>query len=399
MRRPSVLEKRALKRACLLLWMLPPAWFLARWPDGSVSPAAAVAPQTGVMGAAGISRSPAWHEMKADDAWLARLRGSIHDGALNDEVVVGLMRADMPRGVRIRTLMETFPDSSPAVRAQILDLLATLQPIEATPWLIGLLREARDPTQAAKLLETLRAATLATASGIRPCCDSAESQRAFESIQKVFRDVLKHPDADGLRFRAAVAAVSDVFPRSEAMRIFEDIEHRLKRNPGDIPLSSAELEGAWLESMAGSVDGRDFNGVMAFVRSHPQALSSEQVKARLCGLLSITPVRADEAAAVAPLIESLEPGDAPDDSYVRWLELKSRLTGTVEPIVPASALSPVRKAALIHFGGLDAGMLDRETSGRLRRELIEAAALLPHSEERDFLETAAEKTRPPATGE
>jgi hypothetical protein len=108
--------------------------------------------------------------------------------------------------------------------------------------------------------------------------------------------------------------------------------------------------------------------------------------------LRITPIRADEADAVAPLIERLEPAEAPDDSFVRWLETKALLTGSGE-IDHAGLLhsaSPMRKAALIHFGDLDLQQgLTRKTGETLKRELTAAAGNSAGPEEKDFLESAA----------
>lgn len=322
------------------------------------------------------SRAP---DARTDD-WAARLRSP----ADRDPAIRGFLASDLPRGDKIRTLVALLAELAGGERLLMLDVLASLQPIEAAGELCGMLENTRDPELAARLISTLRAATRITSSENRVDWDDERLSRAFERVQAALRAELGVAAREPERFRAALAAVSDVFPADEANAIFAELAA-----DDAAPLEKSELFGLWLELLVGAVDGRDFQRISEFVRDHPQALADERVKARVLQQLAVTPVRADELDALAPLLDQLAPAPAPDDSFVRWLAVKAQLTG-VPPDAAAllRSASPLHKAALVHFGGL-AEPLDAGSARELRRELTEAAAVLPESETRDFLEEAA----------
>lgn len=305
----------------------------------------------------------------------------------DDGAILSFLKSDLKRGEKITTLLTRIRNLPPEQQAPMLDTLASLRPIEAAPELAAMLKQTRDPALAVTLLRTLRAATLATSSENRIDLSDARLAASFELIQSVFRDEFARVENDPVRLRTAVAAINDVFPAEEAKEIFSSLS---KRNP--LPLRESELFGDWLEFSVGAVDGRDFQQISAFIREHPQSVADERVKARVLEQLTVTPIRPDESAHLAPLIDQLAPAEAPDDSFVRWLDVKSRLTGTVADI-PAllKSGSPMQKAALIHFGDLDLRtLLDTTTGGVLKNELSTAAAALPESETRDFLQDAAD---------
>jgi len=322
--------------------------------------------------------APSSHETTATPDWLARLKENASDATLAE-----FLRSDLERSRKIETLVALIRESTPDRQPALLDVLASLQPIEATRDLAAMLKAARDPKLAVVILRTLRAATLATSSEIRTGLTDKELATAFELIQAVFRDEFTRPPGDPARFRTAVAAIADVFPAEEATAIFKSLA---EKKP--LPLGEAELFGYWLGFSVGAVDGRDFQQITEFVRQHPQSVSDERVKARILDQLAITPIRPDESTQLAPLIDLLAPAEAPDDSFVRWLDVKSRLTGAAADI-PAllRSASPMQKAALIHFG--NPGTLDPAGGNALKAELTTAAAALPDSEARDFLEQAA----------
>lgn len=301
-----------------------------------------------------------------------------------DEAVLSLLESDQKRGEKITTLLNRIRNLPPEQQAPMLDTLASLRPIEAAPELAAMLRQTRDPALAATLLRTLRAATLATSSENRIDLSDATLAAAFEIIQSVFRDEFTRTDNDPARLRAAVAAIADVFPADEAKAVFDSLA---RRNPP--PLGEAELFGYWLEFSVGDVDGRDFQQISEFIQAHPQAVADERVKARVLEQLTITPIRPHESAALAPLIDQLAPADAPDDSFVRWLDVRSRLTGiTAELPAMWKSATPLQKAALVHFG--NPGPIDPATARALKAELTAAAEALGDSEERDFLQEAAD---------
>jgi hypothetical protein len=339
--------------------------------------------------------NPRWEVAEPDATWTNRLRDAFAGSPDRDNVIRGFIESGLPRGTKIQTLMELFPELDPARRMVALDVLATFQPIEASAMLADMLANTDDARLAVKILQTLRSATLISSSENPVDLADAELANAFELVQKTFRDELGRVDGDPDRFRAAVAAIPDVFPGDEALRIFESLRaagDAARENGRTFPLTEAELFGQWLEFSIGAVDRRDFRKVSDFINDHPQALADEGTKARVLNQLRITPIRADEADAVAPLIERLEPAEAPDDSFVRWLETKALLTGSGE-IDHAGLLhsaSPMRKAALIHFGDLDLQQgLTRKTGETLKRELTAAAGNSAGPEEKDFLESAA----------
>lgn len=393
---------RFMKRARPLLLAAPLGWWCVRWtnpPDATPQPTrSAPSPDFQTDDLAKTTPgfwTPAWNGMTADPSWLHRLRDAFNNRTDRDGAIRGLMQTGLPRGRKIGTLLELLPELESAERRTALDLLGAFHPIEASARLAALLRETRDPELAVKLLQTLRAATLITSTSGRIDFDDPRLSKAFELIQKTFGDELSSAGDEPDRFREAVAAIPDVFPGDEAMARFQSLADSLAaaRDAGrTFPLTETELYGRWLECQAGAVDGRDFRNVTAFIRDHPQAVADEGTKARVLDRLWITPIRADEMAAVAPLIEQLEPNEAPDDSFVRWLDVKSRLTGTgaIDYAALLRSASPMRKAALIHFGDADPRqVLDRNATEILRRELADAAARLPGSEARDFLESAA----------
>lgn len=305
----------------------------------------------------------------------------------DDEAILSLLQSDLKRGEKITALLTRIRNLPPEQQAPMLDTLASLRPIEAAQELATMLKHTRDPALAVTLLRTLRAATLATSSENRIDLSDARLSAAFELIQAVFRDEFTRVDSEPARLRAAVAAIADVFPADEAKEIFKSLS---QRNP--LPIGESELFGDWLEFSVGAVDGRDFQQISEYIREHPQSVADERVKARVLEQLTITPIRPDESAHLAPLIDQLAPAEAPDDSFIRWLDVKSRLTGTVADI-PAllKSGSPMQKAALIHFGDLDLRtLLDSTAGGVLKNELSTAAAALPESETRDFLQDAAD---------
>ncbi len=129
-------------------------------------------------------------------------------------------------------------------------------------------------------------------------------------------------------------------------------------------------------------------------RLHPDALAGEEVKARILEQLMITPVRTDELEAVGGLIEKLAPQDAPDDSFVRWLEVKSTVLGALDSDVSRlmRTASPMQKAALVQFADLDLERnLDQTELAGIRRELEDAAVVAEDVDDRDFLEKAVEE--------
>lgn len=339
--------------------------------------------------------NPTWIVAEPDATWSNRLRDAFAGSPDRDNAIRGFIESGLPRETKIQTLMELFPELDPVRRMEALDVLATFQPIEATAMLAEMLANTADPRLAARILQTLRSATLITSSGSPVDLADTELSKAFELIQKTFRGELVRVDGDADRFRAAVAAIPDVFPGDEAERIFESLHAALdaaRESGRTFPLTETALFGQWLEFSIGAVDGRDFRKVTEFINAHPQALADEGTKARVLNQLKITPVRADEADALAPLIERLEPAEAPDDSFVRWLETKALLTGSggTDHAALLHSASPMRKAALIHFGDLDLQqLLNRKAGETLRQELTAAAGKLAESGERDFLESAA----------
>ncbi len=302
----------------------------------------------------------------------------------DDEAILSFLKSDLKRGEKITALLTRIRNLPLEQQAPMLDTLASLRPIEAAPELAEMLRQSRDPALAVTLLRTLRAATLATSSENRIDLSDARLASAFELIQSVFRAELSRTDNDPDRLRTAVAAIADVFPADEANAIFKSLAER--KLP---PVNETELFGYWLEFSVGDVDGRDFQQISEFIRGHPQSVADERVKARVLEQLTITPIRPHESAKIAPLIEQLAPKEAPDDSFVRWLEVRSRLTGTAADLSALwKSASPMRKAALIHFG--NPGPIDPATARGLKAELTAAAEALEDSEERDFLQDAAD---------
>ena len=336
--------------------------------------------------------SPAWHGLAADPASLNRLRRG--RSVERDDEIRSFLAADLPRGRKLGTLLDLLPMLDAAGKSQVLDVMAIFHPIEASARLASMLRETRDSELAVKILRTLRAATLITSLSGRVDFDDPELAKAFELIQRTFGEELSNMDGEAHRFREAMAAISDVFPGEEAVGRFESLEASLaaaRREGAGFPLTETELYGRWLEYSMGGVEGRDFRKLNEFLHDHPQAVGDEGIKARVLGLLSVTPLHADEWEAAALLVDGLEPVEAPDDSFVRWLDVKSRFSGPIDGSLLLRSASPMRKAALIHFGNLELrNILDRQTGEALRRGLEAAAANPRESEARDFLLDAAE---------
>lgn len=293
---------------------------------------------------------------------------------------------------QIRALLESLKRTPDAEKPAILDTMAGLQPIEATETLIAMLRQTSDGGMAERILQALRAATLITLSENRTNLDDRGLIRALEAIQSVFRDELTRPERDPRRFRAAVAAIADVFPGDEAERWFRTLDASLESSPGAFPLTEAELLGRWLEFKAGDVDGRDFDRIAAFIREHPESVADERVKARVVDGMDITPVRPEEVRAAAALLDLLAPAAAPDDSYVRWLKVREHVSGEREPLAGLLASGDaLRQSALVLYGGYD---LPRELGLRrvegLKRDLTAAAEQTADEEARDFIREAAD---------
>ncbi len=290
---------------------------------------------------------------------------------------------------RLRLLIEKLAAAPDSDKPLILDVLADLRPIEAVDPLAAELENAGDPALAARILRTLRAATLVTSSEERVDLKDPELARAFESVQQVFRDELARPKRDAARFREAVAAIADVFPGAEAERIFASLALAWEASPETFPLSESDLFGRWLELQVGDVERRDFGKIREFVKDHPQAIADERVKARVIEQLSVTSLSADEIPAMTLFLELLVPAEAPDDSFVRWLEVKQRLTGAaVDPAALFRSCGPMRQSALVLYGRWHES-LSHETQASLKRGLMEAASSMPESGEKDFLQEAA----------
>lgn len=290
---------------------------------------------------------------------------------------------------RMRLLMEKLAAAPDSGKPLILDVLATLHPIEMVAPLAAELEKTGDPDIAARILRTLRAATLITSSEERVDLKDPELARAFESIQRVFRNELARDAREPERFREAVATIADVFPGAEAERIFTSLALAREASPETFPLSEPELFGRWLELQVGDVERRDFGKIRDFVKDHPQAIADERVKARVIEQLSVTSLSADEIPAMTPFLDQLVPAEAPDDSFVRWLEVKQRLTGaSVDPEALFQSCGPMRRAALVLYGRWHES-LGNEIQSSLKRGIMEAASSMPESEEKEFLLDAA----------
>lgn len=310
-----------------------------------------------------------------------------------DAEIRWLMETGVDRRQKVELLLKRLASASDSEKPAFLDMLASLRPIEAVESLLNLLENTRDPVVAERILQALRAATMVTSSEQKVNLDDRALTASLEAIQAVFRDELAHPEHDAVRFRAAVAGIADMFPGEEAERMFHSMLAARDASSETFPISEAEILGRWLEFKVGDVERRNFAEISGFIREHPSAVVDERVKARLVALLDVTSLRADESAGVVRVLELLEPVDAPDDSFLRWLRTKERVTGMREPLANLwSAATPLRKAALLLYGGYD---LPRELPAdrleALKRELQSAADGMPASEERDFLREAAEE--------
>jgi len=310
-----------------------------------------------------------------------------------DAEIRWLMETDVDRRQKIEVLLKRLASASDAEKPAFLDMLASLQPIEAVDSLVNLLGNSRDPVVAERILQALRAATRVTSSEQKVNLDDRALTASLEAIQAVFRDELAHPGHDALRFRAAVAGIADVFPGDEAERMFQSLLAVRDASPERFPLQEAEILGRWLEFKVGDVERRNFAEISGFIREHPSAVGDERVKARLVALLDVTSLRPDESAGAARVLDLIEPVDAPDESFVRWLRTKERVTGMREPLANLwSVATPLRKAALLLYGDYDLPReLGAERIASWKHELQSAADALPESEERDFLREAVDE--------
>ena len=324
------------------------------------------------------------------DEWPARLQHAVGSELPDDVTLQAFAAAPLTRERKIALLVEQLPAATPQSKLALLDLLGALRPIEAVAPLVEMLRREPDAATAARFLDTLRAATQATSPTGGMANDPTEMAVAFEAVQQVFRDELSLRNGAPERLREAITAIADVFPADEAESLFAGLAAEVAAGVA-LPLDAPELYGLWLEFRIGSANGRDFHAIDDFVLQHPQALADEGSKLRVIELLEIAP-RPREPAALDSLLTKLEPAPAADDGYVRWLALKSRVTGAADcdPLVVVHHVAPLHQAALIHYAGIDFRLaLDGAQAAALRDGLIAAAKAAVDPGERAFLAEAA----------
>lgn len=321
--------------------------------------------------------------------WRAALSG----GPVPDDLRRRCNADAIDRTCLIEILDGLLDDPEPLVRANALALLESRRPYELAGRLAGKLRDAREPQWAAALLSALREATRVEADPASGRVDERKLAEAFEIAQEVFRWELRAPGNHPLRFEEAVESIGDVFSAAEGDRLFAEIDQRL-RPEGEPAIQESKLHGLWLEFKVGAAGGTGYEAIVEFIRSHPCSLDQEGTKERLVDMLRIAPVPLPERRhAYDELISIIEPAEAPDDSYVRWLEVQTNASAgsngdwiRVLPTIP-----PMRQAALIHFSGIDFGpLLDPPVRISLRDNLRQAAEVQSDAERRAFLHDAAE---------
>ena len=329
----------------------------------------------------------------------AEWRAALAGGPIPDDLQQRLRADAIARPRLLEILAGLLDDPDPSVRSNALSLLESRRPYELAEQLAGHLQAARDPHWAAALLSALREATRVEAGAIAERVDERKLADAFEVAQKVFRSELSDPGNHPLRFEEAVYSIADVFPTAEGDRLFSELDQRLHQ-PGEPVIKEAKLHGLWLEFKVGAAGGDGYQEIVEFVRSHPRALDHDGTRERLVELLRIAPGPvADGRDAYDELISMIEPGEAADDSYVRWLALKTGASGGADTdwlrLLPT--LTPMRQAALIHFAGIDfASSLEAGIRDGVRDQLQRAAEVQTDPGHRAFLHDASAslETRP-----
>lgn len=325
-------------------------------------------------------------------------------------LVAGTAHADFQRRVSdhpeerpqmLVSLAGLLDDPDPAVRFKALSVLTNQRPCEIADSLAARVRHASDPEWAAALLSALREATRAETGQPAFRVDEGELAGAFEVAQQSFRAELRDPDNHPLRLEEALRSIADVFPADEGDRWFAEIDER-QRGRRQPVIREAALHALWLEFKVGAAAGSDFGEIVRFVRQHPHALGETGAKERLVDMLRIAPVPPVQAReAYDELVSMIEPDEAVDDSYVRWLNLKSDIAGkgNADWLRLLPELPPMRQAALIHFADIDFGRsMDPASRSAVRDRLQRAAETQSDAERRAFLNDAAEalENRPPA---
>ncbi|MGD7652804.1 MAG: hypothetical protein ACQCXQ_06295 [Verrucomicrobiales bacterium] len=334
--------------------------------------------------------NPAWDQLSPDPAWTERLLNSFATPGHRDNSLYEFSNSDLPRGTAIATLLEILPALDTRAAVETLGLLAAYHPIEAAETLANHLGATDDPQLAVAIMQTLRAAAKITTAGGRIDYSRSELSSAFECIQQAFRNEITTESPDPARIRVATAAIPEVFPANEGRALLDTLLEAARNSlkQGTLyPLSESDVHALRTELEVAAVDSRDFRKINAHVLDHPETLADENHKARLLEQLANTLIRDDEKEPAATLLSLIEPADAPDASFPRWLEVRRQITGLEN--INYQSLSPVKTAALIHSGILVPADLAPDTTKSLHGKLIKAAAKLPDPAKRQFVLTAA----------
>lgn len=336
--------------------------------------------------------------LPAPDEW----RAALVSGTAHDDFRSRVAGNPDARPRLLDSLAVLLADPDPAVRSKALSVLKTQRPYELAGCLAGHLRDAGDPGWAAALLSALCEATRVET--IQPAfrVDERRLATAFEVAQDVFRAELRDPDNHPLRLEEALRSIADVFPADEGDRWFAEIEQRLRRQQSPV-IREAALHALWLEFKVGAAAGSGYGEIVRFVREHPHALDEAGSRERLADMLRIAPMPpAGDREAYDELVSLIEPDEAADDSYVRWLTLKADTSGqgNADWARMLPDLPPMRQAALIHFAGIDFGRsMDPASRSAVRNQLQRAAEAQSDPERRAFLDDAAEVLENRASGQ